>query len=251
MKFGKAQLIFDGIENLRDESSWNDELSFAYARLDGVAERDEIMVNLSEGVRRCVDKLLSEYQRRIVGRLNEDPYDLLWLSYGVPSYACAERVRLAERLLGTGDDQLQIMGRKIKHEWRHELRECIASGGKVCPTLWFAWRVAAHSWVADTQELEGCMSLIKIAVAKRSQKISLPLLDATVANSKCLGVGTRASKQFKYSYVKPLVDNVVRDASEHITYAMANLDPLMFSTPLPFMGHIPAVRTDAVPLADG
>ena len=72
------------------------------------------------------------------------------------------------------------------------------------------------SWVADTTEIEGVVSLIKCAVAKRSTRISLPLLDAIVALSKESGLGSRASNHVQYSRVSAVVDEMVSDSADHL-----------------------------------
>ena len=58
----------------------------------------------------------------------------------------------------------------------------------------------------------------------------LPLLDARIALIKTLGVGSRASKGFKYSDVKVAVDEAVSEAVGHLEEARPVLrDESLFS----------------------
>ena len=137
------------------------------------------------------------------------------------------------------------MALKLKREWFRVLDECRRNGGSVCPTLFIPCRIAAHTWTADTTEIEGIMNLIKICAARRSHMVSIQLLCATVGNAKDLGIGSRTSKGFRYSTLKPRVEEIVQDAREHLEEARRSLDPLQYKDPTPFTGPIPNARVDA------
>lgn len=103
----------------------------------------------------------------------------------------------------------------------------------MCPTVYFVVRIVAHCWIGDTQSLEGIQSLIKLGV-KRAPTISLHLLDARVGLTKAAGLGSRATKHFKYSQISDRIRVMISDAQDHIESGKAILsDVTRFSPPAP------------------
>ena len=80
---------------------------------------------------------------------------------------------------------------------------------KVPSTLHAVMKPVTMGWQADTQALEGCMSLIKAAVAAGPYS-SLQQIDMRVGMRKYLGVFERRGK--KMSEIAPTVNSLLRAA---------------------------------------
>lgn len=131
---------------------------------------------------------------------------------------------------------------KVKTKFESDLRECICNNGVCGPQLFLAIFSLCKFWVCDSQELEGCMSLVKLGALRGSSQISLPLLDARVSIVKSLNMGTRSSKSFKYSQVKPSIDALIEDCREHLCYTRAiQCDARRFAPPGEYQHPIPNV----------
>eukprot|EP00959_Pyramimonas_sp_CCMP1952_P141027 2951548-Pyramimonas_sp.AAC.1 len=107
--------------------------------------------------------------------------------------------------------------REVLARFRADLEYCQSSGGRCTVPLCTAVRKLAENWAADSQELEGVMSLVKLATQRGSSRISLQLVDARISIVKALGVGSRATKGFKYSQIRPVLNNLVEEAREHVS----------------------------------
>ena len=59
------------------------------------------------------------------------------------------------------------------------------------------------------------MSLVKIAAEFLSSTSGLPYIDSHVGITKALGLGTRATKRFRYSKVQPALDALVDSSVEY------------------------------------
>ena len=98
------------------------------------------------------------------------------------------RVTLAEELLDTRPEKLQVTARKFVKMFRPELRSVVASGG-VCPrTLWTQTAIWSETIPSDTQWIEGINKSI-IQVVLLAPTIREPLLSSRVVLSTALSAG--------------------------------------------------------------
>ena len=109
------------------------------------------------------------------------PIQLLWFAVDAPNVPHSERQRLARMLLDTPSAQLHVTARKIKFLFLRSLIYCVDSDGRIPMTMYAVFKLLADSWKADTQEVEGYMSVIQAAVAK-SPSIQEAQLDARVGH---------------------------------------------------------------------
>jgi hypothetical protein len=124
-------------------------------------------------------RVIASYQRRIMQKLETMPIQLLWLAADLPNVCSKGRLRIAQLLLDTPSNQLHITARKVKYLILQPLIDCVRSGGKLGMVAYAIFKVLADTWTADTQEVEGYMSLIQAAVA-RAPAIHEAQLDARV-----------------------------------------------------------------------
>ena len=158
----------------------------------------------------------------------------------------ASRLRVAEHLLNTASDLLHVTARKIKLLFLEALQYVVRTNGCVGMQLYTLMRLVCDTWRADTQEVEGFMSLIQAAVSK-APSIGLPQLDARVGNAVDLQFGWKSSKRPKWSIMEPYLNALVDDAAQHVE-ASKNLMHLGWFT-VPHPTTRPILRVAAQPLA--
>ena len=241
LMYGRAERTFSAIESLLDKSQWDDIIAFADHVLPDKPEKAQVLIDLGNTIVRAVIRLLSDYDRRIMRRLASDPCRLLQFAKSDMSAACPMRAQLARQLLEQTAD-LHPTARALVRFFRKELQVCCSTGGTVPVRLYTLMRMIARDMTAETQEIEGIQSLIKLAVARRGQKCGLPLIDAHIANVKDLGIGTRASNYFKYSTVAARICAIVESAVEYHQPGQTLIAlPGIWETPAPFSGALPDV----------
>ena len=98
---------------------------------------------------------------RILDVIEADPHRLLLFAKSMPEAKCPERLREAVRLHTTDDCKLHLTARKVKRRFRKAIQLCVEDEGVCDVQLWVAMRFVATTWVGDTTELEGVMSLLK------------------------------------------------------------------------------------------
>jgi hypothetical protein len=210
--YGVAQACFTYCQLI-----WTDVVLFTEAHLSALADYERVRVELPEAITKCVLQLASDYKRRILDVYADFPYVLLWFAHVPPTVASAKRVEVAMRLLSNGDDvKNSIVASKMRFVFLRELHECANNGGIVSLTLFAPMMMLCAYWTADTQEIEGIMNLIKLAAGPSR---TLSYVDAAVALVKDAGMGSRASKGYKYSDIKATVDDVIDDAAKHLRLA--------------------------------
>lgn len=91
---------------------------------------------------------------------------------------------------------MHITGRKITQVFRDSLEFCVRASGRVPNHLYCVALALVHEWPADSQEIEGVMSLIANAV-RVNPHISQPQLDARVGLRKYIGLGSRSTPHKK------------------------------------------------------
>ena len=137
------------------------------------------LASIIVGTTRLVLRVIASFQRRIMQALETMPIQLLWFAVEAPDVEHVERQRVAQLLLDTPSHELHVTARKIKFLFLMNLIYCVDSGGKIHMTMYAAFKLLADVWAADTQEVEGYMSVIQAAVAK-APSIQEPQLDARV-----------------------------------------------------------------------
>lgn len=178
---------------------------------------DEVKSRLRPAIRRCIGKVVGDFYRRIMRRILFDSPCLLWFGYGTPDTREPKRADVSSYLLTTPAHKLPQAGAAIKRMYAVELQSCVDNAGAICATLFLPFIALCTDWPADTQEVEGVMSLIRNVVLRRSNQVELDLLDADVGNSKDLSVATRAAKKLKYSDLEPIINDAVEDSLEHVS----------------------------------
>ena len=74
----KAREVLGELEELLDSGRWEDTLTHARATLPAGPATDTVMLHLPSAIKQCVVRLLADYHRRVIARLDTLPYQLLW-----------------------------------------------------------------------------------------------------------------------------------------------------------------------------
>ena len=98
---------------------------------------------------------------------------MLWFAHGTVDDKCPDRVLVAKELLQTDAANLPPTARKVKKLFFKELIQVIGADGECPVALYVPFRMLACKWRADTQEIEGIMSMIQAAM-KVAPNMSLP-----------------------------------------------------------------------------
>ena len=113
------------------------------------------------------------------------------------------RRAVASRLLQTPWEELHPTVKKLRKLFPCQLTFVAKNRGRVPLQLFSLIHLVCREWTADTQEIEGVMSLVKIAVGT-SNRISQHLIDSRVGIIKHLGMGSRLTKHAKWSQIQEL-----------------------------------------------
>lgn len=206
--WGKASEYLQMFDSLMDDAPWQDILS-GWPAEQG---RQSLMGLIQWMVAACA----ADFQRRIVARLAEYPFCLLWLAKEEPTKVCHRRKAVAVDLLSR--DDLDPNARKLRQLFEAQLQET-SETGLLDRTLWTHVRALAMMWRCGTEEIESINSLIKLNV-KLAPNISLPLLSARCAICKACGLGSRSSTR-KWSVLQPVVKQVRNAATNFASEAAA------------------------------
>ena len=117
--------------------------------------------------------------------------DLLLTSSG--GVECDPTQEVCLDLLRTPMARLHNTAWKIRLIFYREIQECIDNGGQCSVTFYYPFKLLVENWVGDSQEIEGIMNLIKLAVT-RAPTISHALVDARVGLTKLMGLGSRGAR---------------------------------------------------------
>ena len=212
----KAEEIHEQLSAMLSDEFWASTRSwYIDASTDGANAARFWDDYLSDGIRKVVLKVIAEFKRRVLDVVQSYPWKLMWFACTDPDAASDTRLRLAKELLDTPLEQLHSAAKKCLAVFKRDLIYCVVHQGKVTGRMYSIIRYICLKAKADTQEIEGIMSLIKLAVKRCSSQVSLQYVDAMVGIIKHLGMGTRASKPSKWSGVKDEVDEMVHTAVEH------------------------------------
>lgn len=150
--WGNASTIRKELELLLQRSAWEDILG----KIDA-----ETASNAWGAIQRVVLSTLADYDRRVMKRLDSDPYRLLLFAEAPPDQSCPKRQQLAQTLLETAPEALHITAAKIKVLFGKALRYVARTGCCSAP-LFITMRFVACFWKGDTQEIEGINNLVQL-----------------------------------------------------------------------------------------
>ena len=234
--------------------SWDEVLA------DAVTLDAEQGIAFIEAARSLIIRTSADYERRVIAKLQEFKYQLLWLGGSHPYRECPQRKIVADMILAA-DSRVDQNGQKMYTDFNEELTHVAADNGKMTRALelWCWMRSLAREWRGDTTEIEGGNSLIKIEVAK-APHISLALLSARFNTTKSCGLGSKGSSM-KWSEVQSTVEDLKERAvssfidAESIMdipqrwQALTDTEIAMYNPPLPPLPLPSGLPAPAAPAA--
>ena len=126
-------------------------------------------------------------------------------------------------------ENTNITALKVRVLFINELTDTKITGMVPC-YLYGIFYVIASMWRCDVQDIEGMNNILQM-VARKAPAISLPLLDARVANRKRLGLGRKADQGKLWSAIAPFAEGVVDIAVAYNDAADVMTREDIFSTP--------------------
>ena len=141
LMFGKAEVVYDEIQDLVRDTSW---VTLVGSVLCPGEEED-----LVHKTTRLVVRVAADFKRRIIDRLRSMPAKLLWFAHCPAEEKSTKRVELARELLDTADTKLHVTALKGKRRFFRELLACAGDGGIISMRLYVVFRLLADNWVAD------------------------------------------------------------------------------------------------------
>ena len=90
--FGGARDIANGFDELLSEDTWMDMLS-SMPTYAGEA-RGDTLLRISTAVLRVVLRVSCDFHRRVIQRLDDFPFKLLWLAWSPPDVECERRLEV-------------------------------------------------------------------------------------------------------------------------------------------------------------
>lgn len=180
--FSKFDEIMDGFQRILDASCPNWRL--LHTLLDGESE-DMISSKVAILVSLTLQSA-SEVHRRIGGVVNSFPAKLAWMIYTTdPNQPCEKRKKVSADLLRSPSQNLDAsFTQKFRDLLKDDLGRC-SSTGCLEPMLHQLLFESFSLLVMDTQEVEGCNSIIK-KVVQIAPSIKLPLLSDRLMIKKTL-----------------------------------------------------------------
>jgi hypothetical protein len=216
--YGKAHKLFEAMQALITDDPWKEALEFAWRHMPG----DDVGLNLAAEIpnllRKVSTRFIGRYRRRILEVIESSQCQVLWIAHVPHDQPSEKRVEVLKRIVHAVESTLHISCRKLKKLFQMDMLNCISREGRIDLPLWTLCRVLASDWSADSQELEGVMSLIRIAEKLGSNKLSQSLLDSRVSNIKSMGLGTRATKGWKFSRIAPALQDVVNEGTANFQH---------------------------------
>ena len=120
------QEVEDELLQLKVLGAWDDILSSVRELLD-----ERLSKQVESAIHHIVMAVVANFRRRIIGRIQADGPQLLKFGRGDNNAPCAERVRIATRILNNERTQwhLSIEARKALVAFKQELKACVANNG--------------------------------------------------------------------------------------------------------------------------
>ena len=199
--WGKATEIANEFNAMTNLNCWNDVLT--QAELAEPKVHNVMFVHLFHGA--------AEYDLRIKKPTLQWPARMLLMVKQPAGTYCEIRKTVASEVLGADVHYLEINTLKIRTIFQGEL-ERARDTGKLDESLFQLLWWIARKWRADTQEVEGINSCLKMLIA-RAPNIQLALASARLAIRKALRIiGVTGSRTCKWSVLAPVVDALLKTA---------------------------------------
>lgn len=230
MVFGKIAEIRADLGTLLLPATW-----------DGVvAEAQETDCTLTESELRTIIQahclsVVSDFDHRIMERINHYPYSLLLFARDCPTTRSKCRYDLACEILDTPDAKLHRTARKLKQVFVGELVLIKASGGQCSMLVYAPIRLVVRTWRADSSEVESVMNMIQNVIAS-APRASMPLVDARVGNRKALReIAPAGLNRTKWSNISESCEAMVTEATTYLDAGRAIMeDSERFTPPKPW-----------------
>ena len=242
--YGKAAQIHQGILDLSSDRHWTDILNH-------VAERfSDATAGLLRGeIHTLIMSVYSDYGRRIMEMIMGPPQVMLFAKSD-PASPDADRCAFALRLVRAQMSDLHINFRKLRLLFEPELQSCAMNLGVVATTLFAAAKVLRETFVGDSQEIEGVISMLK-AVVRKCRKIELPHLDAHTGIRKAIGFGAgNDGSLYGWNAFLPVMSDIVEEALTYVStcdQVLANTAAARWAAPKPSDVVVPSDPGRLVP----
>lgn len=152
----------------------------------------------------------SAFSRRVLEPIEKFPFKLLLLAKQPDNAACAVRKQVANEVLCTEDDKLEINARKLKKLFGQEL-ETSSQTGLLTGRLRVCMRVVSKRWRADTRECERVNKMLNLFV-ERSPGASYELQSSRACLKHFLGEAENpgvTDRRRKWSQYKPTAQRLL------------------------------------------
>lgn len=124
----------------------------------------------------------SGFNRRLLQTTLVFPMLLLWFQHRPRRTPCPHRQMIANKIIETDADDLEINARKIKRTCQADLVEA-SQHGTTGPKLYMIIKAVATMIAGDSADLESTNNILKV-IGRRSPRITLELLDARMKMKK-------------------------------------------------------------------
>jgi hypothetical protein len=104
-----AARIEQNLEGLLTSDVWGKMAEFLEAEDNAI----QLQTAFTDAVVRLLLRVNADYARRVMRRLRDFPYEILWIGRASPAIKCPERLRVATKLLQTPDKELPSTTRTI------------------------------------------------------------------------------------------------------------------------------------------
>ena len=231
--FRRARELREEISILLDPATWTPLLESWEER--HVGQRGEILT----GTLKLVAKVIGDFDRRIIQRIEADPFRLLWYASVPADQPSDMRKKLSQTLLDSDPEALHTTARKFVERFRKQLRECAASDGRIAMSVYAVMRLVSQLWTGDTQEIEGIMNMIKYNL-KKGAHTQHEMLDARVGNRKSFLLATHcANNKNKWTDIEAGFTKILESAVENFHgHVVVRGRPDRFMPPLPCLRDI-------------
>ena len=233
-----AQLVWGKCSQLQEEFSantdsrqWLDTLLLVPAALREA---------LAEGILTLTLGLHADFDRRIrMLIVAVYPARLLMIAKRGRHIRCAERVGVAEHLLATPDERLEITARKLKLMFGKDLQTIVDTGGQCPGRLWLQVALWSEWMPSDSQYIEGVNNML-LSAHMCAPNIHGPLLSCRVVGRCALlpsgGVGFNYCR---FREMEGTMNEMIRRATDAFPQAHNVMEDIYrFASPTPLVAEI-------------